>query len=343
MVPRALGMAVRLAVIGCGAWGINHVRAATHLRGAELAVVCDPSRAARERAHQVAPLARTAESPDEVFRAPDVDAVIIAAPAAAHARLALAALRADKHVLVEKPFVLDHREGPPIVDEAERRGRTLMVGHILRYHPYFRALEALVRSGELGRVHYVYGERVNLGAVCADENAFWALAPHDVSMMGTLVRAAPVEVTATGQAFLRDGVEDVVFATIRFADDTLGHIHVSWLDPHKRRRLTVVGSKKMAVFDDMEPLEKLRIHDKGVDAGALGGLGFDASLTVREGDIHAPSVRMVEPLHAEQQHFVDCIREQRVPETDGHEALRVSRVLVAAQDSLRAGGRPVRL
>lgn len=334
---RAAHMVVRLAVVGCGAWGINHVRAASQLDDAELAMVCDASSKARERALAVAPEARAVESAAEVFRDPSIDAVIIAAPAPSHAPLTLGAVEAGKHVLVEKPFVLDPRDGARIVEEAARRGRTLMVGHLLRYHPYFRRLEAMVKSGELGRPYYVYSERVNLGPVRADENALWSLAPHDVSMMCALMNERPVEITAVGHGYLRPGVEDVVFATLRFADDTLGKIHLSWLDPRKRRRLTVVGSDKLAVFDDMEPTEKLRIYD------AAGAVGLDPSVAAREGDVHAPVIPMQEPLAAEQQQFIHCIVTQKTPETDGEEGMRVTRCLVAAHESLKNGGKPVRI
>lgn len=334
-------MVVRIAVVGCGSWGINHVRAATKLKEAELIAICDEDPRARDRAIAIAPLARPIEHAAEVFKDPSIDAVIVASPAPSHAQLAMAAISAGKHVLVEKPFVLDPREGDPIVAEAEKKQRVLMVGHLLRYHPYFRRLENLVRTGDLGKVHYVYSERLNLGTVRADENAFWSLAPHDLSMMCALMGSDPVEVAATGQAFLRPGVEDVVFATVRFKNDTIGHVHVSWLDPNKRRRLTVVGSKKMAVFDDMEPTEKLRIYDKGVQS--QDAVGFDQFLTLREGDIHIPSIRMIEPLGAEQQHFVECIRDRKTPETDGREAMRVSRCLVAASESLKSGGKPAKV
>jgi predicted dehydrogenase len=334
-------MVVRIAVIGCGSWGINHVRAATKLKDAELVAICDEDTKARDRAINVAPLAKPVQDAGDIFKDASIDAVIIASPAPSHATLVMAALSAGKHVLVEKPFVLDPKDGEPICMEAEKRQRVLMVGHLLRYHPYFRRLENLVRTGDLGRVHYVYSERVNLGVVRADENAFWSLAPHDLSMMCALVDSEPIEVAATGQAFLRPGVEDVVFATVRFKNDTIGHAHVSWLDPNKRRRLTVVGSKKMAVFDDMEPSEKLRIYDKGVQSQEA--VGFDQFLTLREGDIHIPSIRMIEPLGAEQQHFVECVRDRKTPETDGREAMRVLRCLIAASQSLESGGKPVRV
>lgn len=279
--------------------------------------------------------------PADVFRATDIDAVIVATPAPTHAAVSRAAIQADKHVLVEKPFVLNPEDGAPLVEDAAARKRVLMVGHVLRYHPYFRLLRQLAKSGELGKVHYAYAQRVNLGVVRTDENAFWSLAAHDLSMMCALMDDEPVEISATGQAFLREGVEDVVFATVRFSRGTIGHIHVSWLDPQKRRQMTVVGSKKMAVFDDMEPAEKLRIYDKGVTSASA--VSFEQFLTLREGDIHIPHVRMTEPLVAEQQHFVDCIREGRQPETDGQDAMRVLRCLVAANRSLHENGRPTQI
>ncbi len=315
------------------------MRSALRLQNAELAVVCDASDKARAKAQGLAPMAKPSDDAEKVFADPDIDAVIIASPAATHAALGRAALEAGKHVLIEKPFVLDPADGEPLVQLAESRGQVLMVGHLLRFHPYFLRLENLVETGDLGKVQYVYAERVNLGVVRSDENAFWSLAPHDVSMMCALMSAEPVEVACTGQSFLQEGIEDVVFATIKFNDGTLGHIHVSWLDPQKHRQLTVVGSKKMAVFDDMEPTEKLRIFDKGVTLKK--NVSFDQFLSVRQGDIHIPSIRMVEPLLTEQQHFVDCIREKKTPVTDGREAMRVLRTMVAATKSLEEGGRPV--
>lgn len=339
-------MTVRIAVIGCGSWGINHVRSARKLRNAELVRVCDADPRTRARALEVAPNAKGTADAAEVFADPNVDAVIIAAPAPTHAALARAALSAGKHILVEKPFVLDPSEGEPLVAMAAERGNVLMVGHLLRYHPYFRRLERMVKDGDLGDVRYGYSIRVNLGVVRSDENAFWSLAPHDISMLCALMGAEPTEISATGQSFLQAGVEDVVFATIRFANDTIAHIHTSWLDPHKHRRITVVGSKKMATFDDMEPAEKLKIYDKGVEAKDDDGrvsVSFERFHTLRQGDIYLPSIPMVEPLVAEQQHFVDCIVEGRTPETDGREAMRVVRCLVAASESLAAGGKPVHI
>jgi predicted dehydrogenase len=334
-------MVVRLAVVGCGAWGRNHVRAASQLVGAELAAIVEPNPAAQAHARQLAPHAQVHAALDAVLADPTIDALVVASPASTHGALTRAALEARRHVLVEKPFVLDVAEAESLVHAAARAGRTLMVGHLLRYHPAFRALRQRVRAGELGRLHYVHAERVNLGAARDEANVLWALAPHDLSMLFALVDAAPVEVSATGQAFTRPGREDVVFATFRFADDTLGHVHTSWLDVEKRRRLTVVGERRMAVFDDVAPTDKLRLHERPLDATHTRDA--DPHFPTAAGDVHIPSIRMVEPLVAELQHFVDRVVDGAAPETDGHEALRVLRGLEAASRSLAAGGRPVPL
>lgn len=334
-------MTVRLAVIGCGAWGINHVRSSTRLKNAEVVAVCDASEQARSRANSVAPNARAVGDPAEIFKDDEIDAVIIATPAPTHASLVKEALSANKHVLVEKPFVLDPADGAPLVADAKERKRTLMVGHLLRYHPAFQHLENLVRRGDLGQVHYAYADRVNLGVVRKDENAFWSLAPHDLSMVCALMEEPPVEVACTGQSFLNPGVEDVVFATVKFANGTLAHVHVSWLDPHKHRKLTVVGDQKMAVFDDMQPSEKLRIYDKGVTRKKA--VSYAQFYSIRQGDVSIPSIKMSEPLLAEEQHFINCIRDGSTPVTDGAEAMRVLRCLVAASESLAKGGTPVKV
>src|SRR5258706_11952436 len=215
-----------------------------------------------------------------------------------------------------------------------------MVGHLLIHHPGVRYLKGLVDKGELGEVFYIYSQRVNLGKVRRDENALWSFAPHDLSVILHLLGAEPIDVVARGSAFLQGSVEDVVFVDLRFPGGKMAHVHVSWLDPHKLRKVTVVGSQKMVVFDDMEASEKIRIYDKGVDrAGQV--VSYGDALTVRSGDIVIPKISLQEPLRIECQHFVDCIRERKNPVTDGQDGLRVVRVLAAAQTSLDAGGAPV--
>jgi predicted dehydrogenase len=223
---------------------------------------------------------------------------------------------------------------------AEREKRILMVGYLLKYHPVVNRLKHLIDSGELGDVYYIYNQRVNLGAVRNDGNALWYFAPHDISAILYLLDKEPTDVTARGQCYLQPGIEDVVFLTLNFAGKSMAHIHVSWLDPHKIRKITVVGSKKMAVFDDLESTEKLKIYDKSAEQNADYNT-FAESITLRFGDITIPHLKMDEPLRLECQHFLDCIRERRQPLSDGRDGLRVVKVLDAAQRSLQSNGIPV--
>jgi predicted dehydrogenase len=283
---------------------------------------------------------RVTDDPGQLMAAPDIDAVVVATLPGTHYELSAQALEAGKDVFVEKPMVLDRAEGQRLVQIAERAGRILMVGHLMEYHPAVLKLKAYLDAGELGSIYYVYAARVNLGKVRREENALWSFAPHDISMILYLLGDVPVQVTATGQDYLRKGIEDVAFVTLRFKNGTIAHIHVSWLDPHKIRRLTVVGDKKMAVFDDMAPAETIRIYDKGVDQDLEYGTYGD-SLSLRTGDILIPSVKMSEPLKLECAHFIDCVQSRETPRSDGRDGLRVVCVLQAAQRSLEQRGTPV--
>jgi predicted dehydrogenase len=330
---------VRVAAIGAGYWGINHVRVLASEPGAELTWVCDSRAQALDRARSFAPGARATAEVDDVLAASDVDAVVIATPAISHADLTQRALRAGKHVFVEKPLALDVADLAAL-DAAEREsGKTVMVGHLMLYHPAVERLAELVQSGELGDIYYLYATRVNLGRLRTDENALWSFAPHDVSMIDFLLGRLPTSVTARGESYLQEGVEDVVFVNARYADKQMAQIHLSWLDPHKERKLTVVGSKKMVVFDDVAQ-EKLRIYDKGYDKPPSFER-FDEYLTIRYGDVQIPHLSMAEPLGVECRHFIDCVREGTRPRTDLTSAARVVRVLAAAQESLDRGGQPI--
>ncbi len=274
---------------------------------------------------------------EEALSDANVDAVAVATDASTHYALALAALRAGKHVLVEKPLALTSAEAAELVILARRVGRKLMVGHVLEYHPAVRYLEKMVREGELGRVYYAYTQRINLGVVRQRENAWWSLAPHDVATLCRLFGAAPTAVSASGQAYIQPGVEDVVFATLMFADGRMGHVHVSWLDPHKVRRLTLVGTRRMVTFDDMSAGEKVRVYDKGVDRPE-SLREFRDTVTLRSGDIVIPRIAGDEPLAVQCRAFVDAVLDDAPIETDGETGLRVVRVLEAGQQSLRGGG-----
>lgn len=278
----------------------------------------------------------------KIFDRDDYDAVIIATPPEAHYQLAKIFLLRGKHVFVEKPMVLDLKHGEELNRLAKEQRRILMVGHILEYHPAFEKVKAMIDTGELGEVYYIYTSRVNLGVIRQTENSLWSFAPHDISIILMYMKQAPVRVVSTGQSFIQAGIEDVVFTTLHFADGKMAHIHVSWLDPHKIRKVTVVGSKKMAVIDDMEASEKIRVYDKGVNfTGNYSAYG--EYLSLRIGDILIPNIKNQEPLKLECQHFIDCILNDKTPRSDGEDGLKVVRVLNAAQESLKQGGLPVNL
>jgi len=336
-------MTVRVAVAGAGYWGINHVRAFSQLRGAELAMVCEPDEAARARAIAIAPGARGARSLDDALAAPDVDAVVLATPAAQHAAQVRASLAAGKHVLVEKPMAVSLDEALAVARAAEAApARVLLVGHLMVHHPALRKLAELVRDGTIGNIYYIYSTRVNLGRVRRDENALWSFGPHDVSMILHLLGALPERVAAHGHCYLQPGIEDVVFVTLQFPDGKMAHVHLSWLDPRKERRMTIVGSRRMVEFDDAHPTEKLRVYDKGYDRPPEFA-DFGQYLTVRQGDVHIPRVDMAEPLALECRHFLSCIVDGTAPLAGAREGLEVVRVLQAAQRSLQAGGASVAL
>lgn len=335
----AFSEAVRIGHVGVGRWGSNLLRNTAALAGAEVVAVCDRRDPALAAAARLAPSARTFRDPAALFASDDVEAVVIAVETPLHYEMALAALQAGKHVFVEKPLAQTAAEAERLVAEARERNLRLMVGHLLRYHPAFRHVEGLVERGVLGDVRYVYSVRVNLGVVRDQENAFDSLAPHDLAVARALLPGRPIAVSAQGQAFLQPGVEDVVFATVAYEGGSIAHLHTSWLDPHKVRRTTVVGSEQMAVVDDMEPAEKVRLYDKGIDpSGEAGYASFAGALTVRSGDIIVPRLAPAEPLRLEVEEFVAAIREGRPALTDGEDGLEVVRVLEAARRSLREGG-----
>lgn len=329
----------RVAIAGVGYWGINLVRTFARQARAHVTWLCDPRPDACERAAAVAPDARQTASFDELLEARDVDAVVIATPAVTHAALACRALAAGKHVFVEKPLALTVADAEAVRNAARAARRTVMVGHLMVYHPAVEHLKQLIDSGELGEVHYLYATRVNLGRARRDENALWSFAPHDLSMIDALLQARPSQVWATGESYLRPGVEDVVFLTLKFPTGQMAHVHLSWLDPRKERRLTVVGSRKMVVFDDVSS-DKLHIYDKGYERPPEF-TQFSEYLTIRSGGVYIPHIKMVEPLAVECAHFLDCVSSGREPRTGIDSALRVVRMLAAAQESMDQGSLPV--
>lgn len=331
---------VQVAVVGVGGWGKNLARNYFQIPDCKLKYICDTDTSKLEQLSLQLPGTLTSTRFQDLLDDTDVQAIVIATPAPTHHQLCKAALEAGKDVYVEKPFVLKVEEAEELIKLAEQESRILMVGHLLEYHPVVTQLKQMIESNELGDVYYIYNQRVNLGTVRNDENALWNFAPHDISSILYLLGKEPTDVAARGQCYLQNGIEDVVFLTINFNDQSMAHIHVSWLDPHKIRKITIVGSKKMAVFDDLEGNEKLRIYDKG--AAQNGDYNtFAEYITLRFGDITIPYIKVGEPLRLECEHFLACVRERKQPVSDGRDGLRVTKVLDAAQQSLKNNGIPI--
>ena len=333
---------INVGVVGLGYWGPNLMRALSQLPCVRLKYGCDLEEAQRSKQARLYPETRFTDDSEELLSDDELDAVVVASPVPTHATLARQALLVGKDVFVEKPLALSPREAEQLVDLAAERDRILMVGHLLKYHPAVSRLKKIVSSGELGEIFYLYAHRLNLGIVRQDENALWSLGPHDLSVAMYLMDQEPVEARATGYSYLRSGVEDVVFATLRFGDGKVAHFHMSWLDPHKERKITVVGSEKMAVFDDVSRDEKLKLYDKGVQKPEMYE-SYGEYLSPRFGDVVAPHLPNDEPLKLECEHFVECLAERKRPMSDGHDGLRVVRALDALQRSLDNGGQPVSL
>ncbi|MEA2150729.1 MAG: hypothetical protein QOD69_2559 [Solirubrobacteraceae bacterium] len=330
--------AVRIGVAGLGYWGPNLARNFAALPGCELAWCCDASEAARERWRSSFPGTRFTGDLEDLLSDDELDAVILATPVPTHAALAEAVLRAGKHCFVEKPLAQSVADAERAVAAARETGGILMVGHLLEYHPGVTKLKEIAAAGELGDIHYIYSNRLNLGKLRADENALWSLGAHDVSVVLHLAEEEPHEVEARGESYMRQGIEDVVFGFLRFPSGLAAHLHLSWLDPHKERRFTVVGSKRMATFDDMDIERKVTVYDKGFDE-ATGSYG---EYITRSGDIWSPRIGNREPLRLECEHFLQAIREHTRPRSDGESGLRVVRVLEALQERLDASRREQR-
>ena len=321
---------VRVGVVGLGYWGPNLARNFAAIPGCQLAWLCDASQEVREKLSRAFPSAKATADLDDLLADPELDAVVLATPVPTHAALAVKVAEAGKHCFVEKPLATTAADAEMAVDAAEKAGKILMVGHLLEYHPAVDRLKKLLEEDELGELYYVYGNRLNLGKLRADENALWSLGAHDVSVVLHLIGEEPEECIAHGQSYVREGIQDVVFCYLRFPSGTIAHLHLSWLDPHKERRVTLVGSKRMATFDDMLVEGKLAVYDKGFDEDSRSWGEYIA----RSGDVFWPHIPNSEPLRIECEHFVNCIRTGETPRSDGRSGLRVVRVLEQLQRSL---------
>jgi predicted dehydrogenase len=321
---------VRVGIVGLGYWGPNLARNLAAIPGCELSWLCDASAEARQKLERSIPGARQTDRIEDLLEDPQLDAIVLATPVPTHAELAIAVAQAGKHCFVEKPLATNAADAERAVAAAAQADRILMVGHLLEYHPAVTRLKELIAGEELGELFYIYGNRLNLGQLRKDENALWSLGAHDVSVALHLIGEEPEECLAHGASYVRPGVQDVVFCYLRFPSGIVSHLHLSWLDPHKERRITVVGSKRMATFDDMLIEGKLTIYDKGFDEDTRSWGEYIA----RSGDTFSPRIPNLEPLRIECEHFIDCVRTGATPRSDGHSGLRVVRVLEQLQGSL---------
>jgi predicted dehydrogenase len=330
-----------VAVVGLGYWGPNWVRNFQHLQCARRVVACDLDVKRRDHVKELHPATETTASFDELLRDEEIEGVVVATPVSTHYQLARMALESGKSVLVEKPLAMSRREAGDLVTLARGCRRTLMVGHTFLYSAPVLKTRQIIQSGELGDIFYISSVRANLGLFQHDVNVAWDLATHDISIILWLLDRVPQAVSCQGQSHYCSDVEDVALLTLHFPDNVIAFIHVSWLDPNKIRRTTIVGSQKMLVYDDTAPQEKLRIYDRGVTMQRYYDTFGEFQFSYRYGDILIPRIDESEPLREECAHFVECIRTGNQPRTDGLNGLQVVSVLEAANLSMRECGRMV--
>ncbi len=326
------GPSPRIGVLGCGGWGKNIIRTLNRVHG--VAAIADPSSAARELGSELAPDAQVFEDPAAVIEDSTIDAVMIATPAETHFELAQKALLAGKDVFVEKPMTIEPSESQKLTDLAKREGRVLMVGHLLEYHPAILKLKDLIESGELGEIRYVISNRLNLGKIRTHENALWSFAPHDIAVLVRLIGADPIQVVCTGGGYVSPNVADVTVTQLLFSNGTRGHIFVSWLHPYKEQKLIVVGSKKMASFDDVA--RELVLYDQRVDWN-------DGDPVAVKGEGTPVEFDSTSPLDLECIHFVNAVSNGTSPRTTGADGVKILNILHAAQRSMMLSGSPINL
>jgi predicted dehydrogenase len=334
---------IRVGVVGYGYWGPNLVRNFSDVAGCEVAAVSDLSAERRALATRRHPSVSAVADAAEMIRDPRIDAIIIATPVSSHYHLAMEALAAGKHVWVEKPLALNAAQAERLVDQADRVGKTLLVDHTFAYTPAVRKMRELVDSDDLGQIYYYDSVRVNLGLFQHDVNVIWDLAVHDLSIMDYVLGEKPIAVSATGMAHVPGQPENIAYLTLFYPSSLIAHVHVNWLAPVKVRRTLVGGSRKMIVYDDLEPSEKIKVYDKGLTMRDNPESVYQRLAGYRSGDMWAPQINLSEALHTEANHFVRCIESGDTPLTDGRAGLRVVRILEAASHSMRERGQVIEL
>ncbi len=332
---------INIGVIGYGYWGPNLVRNFASRLDCRVSAVCDQRSSRLAECQRLYPSVTPCEDLDEFFNLKDLDAVVIATPVSSHYELAMRAFEHGKHVLVEKPLASDSGQARRMVDEANRRSLVLMVDHTFIYTGAVRKIKDMVVSGELGQVYYYDSTRVNLGLFQHDVNVLWDLAVHDLSILHYLLGAKPTAVSATGSSHVSGGPEDIGYLTIYFENNLLAHINVNWLAPVKIRSTLIGGDRKMIVYDDLEPSEKVKIFDKGIEVNNDPEHIYKLLIEYRMGDMWAPKLDTTEALALEAEHFIACINGKQSPQTSGEDGLRIVQLLEAASQSLQQQGIPV--
>lgn len=334
---------MKLAVVGCGYWGPNLIRNFQQSNRVIELICCDFDQKRLDRMKSLYPAIAVSSDYKELVQKPDLDAVVIATPAKSHYQIAKDFLTNGKHVFIEKPLTHSYETSFELIKLAEEKKRILMVGHTFEYTAAVNKIKTIIESGELGKVLYIHCIRVNLGLFQPDINVVWDLAPHDISTILYLMNELPTSVNCQGEAHFNPNNEDVATTTLNFKNGLIAFLHTSWLDPNKIRKTTIVGTRKMLVYDDIETQEKIKIYDKGVEVPPYYDTYEEFQYAYRYGNIFSPRIEEYEPLKMECEHFLDCILKKRIPLTDGYSGLRVVSILEAASKSLKSSGKSIQI
>ena len=332
---------IKVGVVGCGYWGPNLIRNFRALPDCSLKVMCDVNQDRLKHLRALYPEVEGSTDFNHMLNGSGLDAVVIATAVRFHYTMAKAALLAGKHTFIEKPMAASAKECEELVEIAQQKGLVLMIGHTFLYSPAVRKIKELVEWGDLGEIRYICARRLNLGLYQKDINVAWDLAPHDISIILHIMEENPVSVNCRGSAHITPGIEDVTSMWLNFSNDRTAMIHSSWLDPRKTREMTIVGSKRMIVYDDIAAIEKIKIYDARVERPPHYDTFGDFHYSYHYGDMHVPYIRQEEPLRSECQHFLDCVKEGISPLTDGKRGLELVRILEASSQSLKLGGAPI--
>ena len=332
---------IKIGVVGCGHWGINFIRNFEEIKESKIIIVSDVNEERLNFLKVRFPHLKFSLNYQDVLYNPQVEAVVIATPATTHFKIATQALYAGKHILVEKPLTISIEDSKRLIDLAYEKGKILMVGHTFCFNKGIHKLKEYISISEFGEIYYLHAVRTNLGPIRKDVNVLYDLVPHDIAIFLYLIEQMPLEIQANGRGYLKENIEDFVSLSLSFPNRIMANVYASWIEPCKVRKITVIGSKKMIVFDDVNNLETIKIYDKGVIKEKSYNTFGEFQLILRDGDVSIPKVELKEPLKIECQHFLKCIKENKQPITNGENGLKVGKILAAAQESLHKQGTPI--